>query len=345
MYRNAYRICVDRIRAIPFPAMGSAFLVGLLLGWLIIGWWLWPVDWTDADPWDLRVAHQERYVVLVAGDYTQSRNADQARQALAGWDDQALADLLATMQNQTSSLETRRQLAELGSVLALPKSEPLALTEPGAFPSLPSLRSRLVTVCGTAVAVVAAAVLIIFAASARPWESIAKRVQEVQPATAVEEPELTSNHFLSIYSQDQDDYADYFPIKAPNGRFLGECGLKSIGRLSGRGTPQRVSTLEMVLLDSLDHCTETRILMSRYGYEDGTLRRELTTHGELILAEPGAQILVETKNLQMLATITDLEYADQEPAQGVFQRMVVDLEVKIMQLPAEATAEVESSTG
>jgi len=332
----------DKLRAFPFPPMGLAFLVGLLLGWLAIAWWLWPVSWTDADPWDLRAEHQERYITLVAKGYARTRNADQAKEALASWENQALADLLATMQDQAPDSETRRQLADLASPLGLPRSEAVAPTEPRAFPAVPPLRSRLLTVFATAGAALVVVVLIVLALSTRPWESIAEWTRRDQRAQAVQAPKPIPGHFVSTYAQGRDDYADYFSIEAPDGRFLGECGL-SIGRILGRETPRRVTALEMVLFDSFDHRTETRILMSRYAHEDAALRQELMTRGELILADPGAEALVETNNLQMLATVTDLEYADQEPVEGVFQRVVVDLDVRIKHLPAEATAEVEPS--
>ena len=187
------------------------------------------------------------------------------------------------------------------------------------------------------------AVLVIFVASTRPWESFATRERQIEPVTTEAEPALISNHFVSIYTQDQDDYADYFPIKAPNGQFLGECGLKSISRISGQGMSRRVTALEMVLLDSLDHCTETRILMTPYAFEEAALRRELTTRGELVLAEPGAAILVETNNLRMLATIEDLEYMDEEPQNGVFRQVVVDLNVTTKHHPTEPSVEDEST--
>jgi len=94
----------------------------------------------------------------------------------------------------------------------------------------------------------------------------------------------------------------------------------------------------MVLFDAFDHRTETRILMSQYAQEDQALREELITHGELIPIEPGAQAVVETTNLRMLATVTDLRYAEQEPRGGIFQRVVVALDVTVKQLPPEGAA-------
>ena len=34
----------------PWWAMLIAFLVGLAVGLIVLGWWLWPVQWTDAKP-------------------------------------------------------------------------------------------------------------------------------------------------------------------------------------------------------------------------------------------------------------------------------------------------------
>ncbi len=337
---------MERIRALPLPVVSLIFLTGLLLGWLAIGWWLWPVDWIDADPWDLRAEHQERYVGLVAKDYAQSGNVDHVRGVMAGWDGQALADLLIAMQEKSPDLTTSQQLADLASVLDIPEGRDSAPAEPAASSAIPSLGNRLATVCGTAGVVLAAAVLIIFAASTRVWESFARGAQRVLPTPTLptEELEPISGHFTTIYTRDQDDYAEYFPIRAPNGQFLGECGLKSIGGVSVQGTPEPVTALEMVLLDSLDHCTETRILMSRYAYGYTPLRRELMTRGELVLTEPDTEILVETNNIQMLATIVDVEYADQEPVEGVFLRVVVDLDVEVNLLPQESAVEVGPSS-
>jgi len=332
----------DKIRAFPLPAIGVAFLVGLLLGWLAIGWWLWPVSWTDTDPWDLRTEHQKRYVGLVVRNYTGSRNADQARESLAGWDKRALSDLLVTMQDQASDLESSQQLAELALALELPRTETQEAAESRPALAAPPLTSRLATVCASSAVVLVAIGLIVLAVSTAPWKSIAARARRAKRAPAAEEPKLLPGHFVSTYVHGRDDYDDYFSIEAPDGRFLGECGL-SIARSLGQETPRRVTALEMVLFDSLDHRTETRMLMSRYAHEDTALRQELVSRGELILAEPGIQTSVETKNLQILATVTDLDYADQDPPKGVFQRLVVELDVKIKRLPARVTAEVESS--
>jgi outer membrane biosynthesis protein TonB len=99
------------------------FLAGVLLGWLVIGWWLWPVQWTDAAPWRLSPQHQRVYVSLIANDYSQSANVATVTQALTGWNRNDLSNLLATMQQETSDPLTQQHLANLIAVLQLPGSE------------------------------------------------------------------------------------------------------------------------------------------------------------------------------------------------------------------------------
>jgi hypothetical protein len=100
-----------------------AFAGGLFLGWLLIGWWLWPVQWANASPWDLQRRHQENFVSLVAAQYWQSNDVEQAGEALAGWDDEALSSLLTTMESEAPSAEVSQQLTALREALALPEGD------------------------------------------------------------------------------------------------------------------------------------------------------------------------------------------------------------------------------
>jgi hypothetical protein len=108
--------------------IGLTFVAGLLLGWMVIGWWLWPVQWANSDPWHLHPEHQKTFVGLVAEDFWRTSDVSRAMEALAGWDDQALADLLAKMQAQASSPEARQHLEALAEALMLPETEVDLLT-------------------------------------------------------------------------------------------------------------------------------------------------------------------------------------------------------------------------
>jgi hypothetical protein len=75
-----------------------SFVVGLLIGWLVIGWGLWPVTWTNALVQDLRPDLRNQYVTMVAESYAQTRNLDQARGRLAGWSPEDLSKVLSDVQ-------------------------------------------------------------------------------------------------------------------------------------------------------------------------------------------------------------------------------------------------------
>ena len=60
-----------------------SFVVGLLIGLVVLGWWLWPVQWTDAGPSDLRPEFQEIYLRMAIDSYTLNQDAAQAQQRIA----------------------------------------------------------------------------------------------------------------------------------------------------------------------------------------------------------------------------------------------------------------------
>ena len=93
------------------------FVVGLGVGWVVLGWMVWPVQWSDTDPWDLRPQFQRWYVRLVAEDYHRAKNATRVEAALAGWDPRALSELLQQMATESASLEEREFLLGLQDAL------------------------------------------------------------------------------------------------------------------------------------------------------------------------------------------------------------------------------------
>ena len=79
------------------PVIG--FLIGMLIGWWVIGWGIWPVQWTNALPPDLRAAERDEYLTMVAESYAASRNADVAKGRLSTWSPQALSQDLSEPTN------------------------------------------------------------------------------------------------------------------------------------------------------------------------------------------------------------------------------------------------------
>ncbi|MAU01998.1 MAG: hypothetical protein CL608_33095 [Anaerolineaceae bacterium] len=112
-----------RLRSVQAFQLALIFLAGLLLGWLVLGWVVWPVEWIDAVPANLRAADQRQFIILVAGEYAQSRDAAQAQQRLASWDEASLATLLAVMEQEAVNEATVTALVNLRQALAVPQAE------------------------------------------------------------------------------------------------------------------------------------------------------------------------------------------------------------------------------
>ena len=71
------------------PWIGAAlgFLLGLVIGLPILGWYVFPVQWYDADVVHLRADLQDDYVRMTAGAYAQNRDIELAARRMAGFGD------------------------------------------------------------------------------------------------------------------------------------------------------------------------------------------------------------------------------------------------------------------
>jgi len=68
--------------------------------------------------------------------------------------------------------------------------------------------------------------------------------------------------------------------------------------------------------------------MSAHAFEDPDLRGRLEAKGELVLLEPQGQIILETAALQLLVTVTDLEYGSGAlPPESFFERVTLEMAI------------------
>jgi hypothetical protein len=80
-----------------------AFVVGLLFGWLVIGWGVWPVTWRNALPQDLRAEQKYDYLTMVAESYAANGDLQLAQSRVAGWPPEDLAKSLNAVQEKYAS--------------------------------------------------------------------------------------------------------------------------------------------------------------------------------------------------------------------------------------------------
>jgi hypothetical protein len=90
--------------------IAASLATGCLAGWLLIGWVIWPVQYTgDAYTYELNPAEKIQYVAAVADSYATTRQIDVVRQRLQTWTAgekaAALAQLYAEDQAQGKTVE------------------------------------------------------------------------------------------------------------------------------------------------------------------------------------------------------------------------------------------------
>ena len=110
---------------------GLAFVIGAILGWLVLGWVLFPVQYTDAEPWDLNKTAKANYVAMVADSYSLTQDINLARERLRGFDNTELSSVLATQ------IEVRNNAKDaLGAkrLIDFAKAYQLSLNAPSATP-------------------------------------------------------------------------------------------------------------------------------------------------------------------------------------------------------------------
>jgi hypothetical protein len=101
-------------------ALLAGTVVGLLFG-ALVGWALWPVQYTDTDPVDLRPEHKDDYVVMVSAAYALDGNLEKAEARLTKLEEddvgQIVADLAGRYISIGAGLVDIRNLVQLADAL------------------------------------------------------------------------------------------------------------------------------------------------------------------------------------------------------------------------------------
>jgi len=322
----------------PMLALAVAALLGLGLG-LLIGWEVWPVQWTDAGPQHLTTKPptnlQEVYLKGVAARLQLDGDTKAAQAALADWPEAAAA-VQSLSKQPTTSEEERGQLERLNQVLlsaggAAGEPQPAAASD--AFATVRNV--GLICLAGLFAAAVIGGVWALM--QGRLGRLLPVREEEIEEAEvepgASAMPERRSArpgaepvaHFTTTYEFGDDGYDDSSSVESASGEFLGEYGV-SIAEAIGIGEPRKVTALEVWLFDKDDIRTVTQVLMSEHAYYDDAFRAKLAPKGEAVLARVGETLVLETASLMVHARVVDLEYREGNlPPQSVFNHVTIEL--------------------
>jgi hypothetical protein len=321
-------------------------VVGVIIGLPILGWWVFPVEWYDADPFDLRQQYKEAYINMLADSYTLNTNVSLARQRVEGWDPKELGQVIGQLQAKASDGAQVQRLDNLAAALGVQAE--VVPPELAAQPTTASMLRRVLPIIGivlAAVLVIAGVLVgILLLRERRPAVGEpAKLSRRPLPSRQVAKPEDGGKprleeplgRFVASYVIGQDSYDQSFSIESPTSEFLGECGM-GISEIVSAGPPANVTALEVWLFDKNDIRTVTKVLMSKYAYDDDALRAKLAPKGEAVLVEPGKAIVLETASLWVDAEISEMEYGE-EPTrpQSYFTRLTLSLTPSLKTLSEE----------
>jgi hypothetical protein len=129
--------------------------------------------------------------------------------------------------------------------------------------------------------------------------------------------------FLAAYHMGEPDYDEAFDIHDSAGQYVGQCGL-GLTTPVGRANDQ-AAALQVWLWDTNDPDTKVQVLMSEGAYRDTALRDQLAGEHTATPVRARSEFQLETYNLLLSGVIENVEYADQEPSNGIFAELVVRL--------------------
>jgi hypothetical protein len=322
----------------------AGFVLGLILGWFVIGWGIWPVVWQDAAPQHLRADLKEDYLRMVIDSNV--LHPDATRLATR-WEDlqpgaeEVLAAIEADPQAQVNDIagfkaaigaEPAAETVAEGeeTVSEEPADEAAAEEKSGS-----NLTGLLVLCLVTLVLGGGLAAYFLYRPGRRNREEASSpaveaiRVSQETPQTDFEVrdglPPIAQ--FMTTYMLGDDLFDDSFSIDAPIGEFLGECGV-GISEPIGVGEPKKVTAFEVWLFDKNDIQTVTKVLMSRHAFTDSSLRTRLAAKGDPFEMQPGSETELETATLRLVARVVDMAYgAGASPADSYFERVTLELAV------------------
>jgi hypothetical protein len=341
----------------PWWAMLIAFLVGLAVGLIVLGWGLWPVRWTDANPASLSPQYQQAYLNASANSlYAGMSIQDVSTQLGAGWSTQpGVTDLQTVVNilngmiqihyagNDANLMTFREALTTYGTVgpTNAPSNAPgitsgvaiglaivvLFLAIIGGFLIFRRLRSE----APSKMAVTTPTPAVSGQTGIEGGEVIVPAVSRAAGgARAVEKtawPDETRApliQFATTYALGDDRYDMSKSIEASNGDFLGECGV-GISETIGGGVPEKATALEVWLFDKNDVRTITKVLMSEYAYSDASIRNKLAPKGDAVAIKKGDVVELKTQTLKIGARVVDLVYGSGTPANAYFQQVTLEL--------------------
>ena len=144
------------------------------------------------------------------------------------------------------------------------------------------------------------------------------------PSPSVKAP-VMAREFRAVYQMGEPDYDEAFDVADSSGAHLGQCGLE-LTEPVGKAHDQ-AAALQVWLWDTNDPDTKVRVLMSEGAYRDTALRAHLAAEHQAIPVRQGTEFELESYKLLLRGAVEKIDYADQDPPNGIFAEIRVRLQV------------------
>ena len=324
---------LESLRKPAFAALAGSVL-GLVIG-LIWAWVIQPVQWTNVPPEQWGTYYQEQYLRMAVDSYRVNTDNGLAMQRY-----QSLGEMgptvLQTVKTNPGNMDTDaidafdnlvRGAASVGTQTPdLPQeSTPADL---GSF----AIIGGAIIVFALVVFALIKYLLPVFRRSQVESSGALPRTRQASSQADMTDYEAMGEdppiaQFMTTYVLGDDLFDDSFSIESPAGEFMGECGV-GISETIGVGEPKKVQAFEVWLFDKNDIQTVTKVLMSAHAFNDVATVQRLEAKGEPFLVEAGKQIVLETAALQLVATISEMEYGQGALPEGsYFERLTLEIAV------------------
>jgi hypothetical protein len=332
----------------PLVAAAAGFVVGLIIGLVVLGWWWFPVKWVDAAPKDLRTDAKVDYLRMAIASYTKDQDipAAQLRWTELGPDaNNILTEVVKDPQRlNPAEIATFSAIVQAAPQATLPAGKPTKVTTAAAGTTATQAAGTpagkagtnwialLGVLCVLLLVVAAVAAYLLFFRNRKPKGEATPIQQAQEISRSAERTDFTTEgqptpiaQFMTTYMAGDDLYDDSFSIDSPSGDFLGECGV-GISDTIGVGDPKKVTAFEVWLFDKNDIQTVTKVIMSPHAFNDPTIRQRLESKGEPIMAENGKHVLLETATLQLEARVVEMSFGSGAlPPSSHFDRLTLEL--------------------
>lgn len=319
----------------PLVAAVLAGVIGLIVG-LAWAWGVQPVVWKNVPPVQLGATYQEQYLRMAIDSYQVKPDDSVAAQRFKdlGSAGPGILDTIKNnpgVQDPNTILKFSDLVLGAGPITATPT--PVGTTTPPKSGSL-----TFVIIFGAVVAFALVGFVIfrylipLLRNTGSSSPTAATRARDITSQTAMtdyaakgEEPPIAQ--FVTTYVLGDDLFDDSFSIDSPSGEFLGECGI-GISETIGVGEPKKVQAFEVWLFDKNDIQTVTKVMMSPHAFNDTATFQRLQAKGEPFMVERGKQVVLETAALQLVATVSDMEYGQGAlPEDSYFDRLTLEIAV------------------